>query len=78
MSFDSQRANLTKNLLCLQWRRRAPIQTSTWLLAERRIENQKWHLVLSAHFPLLGLLCIVFAESASREKDSKRLEKQPL
>ena len=78
MSFDSQRANLTKNLLCLQWRRRAPIQKSTWLSAERRIENRKWHLVLSAHFPLLGLLCNVFVESASLEKDSRRLEKQSL
>lgn len=77
MSFDSQRANLTKNLLCLQWRRRAPIQKSTWLSAERRIENRKWHLVLLAHFPLLGLLFIVFAESASLEENSRSLEKRP-
>ena len=78
MSFDSHIANLTKKLLCLQWRWRAQIQKSTWLLTERRIENRKWHLVLLTHFSLLGLLFIVFVESASLEKDSRRLEKQSL
>lgn len=78
MSFDSQRANLTK---------RPVMSTMKTTRANPKINltiGRAWYRepeVAFGHFsalPLLGLPCIVFAESASLEKDSRRLEKQSL